>query len=159
MASRLPPWADLSRARDASVHLYSAVVPLPGVSAMHCWRVRPCHAAAWARLRSGSSSLSAHWVSGHCCSTIVCSLCSSAPGDIWHALAVCPALATQRSEWWSVVGVAFNNSVLADVSPAHPLQFFFASSPQNLRILVAHGAFAYAIENAYTSQRVVIPCI
>ena len=134
---------------DPALQVYASLVPRPAISSMHCWRVAPHFAVSWARLRSGSSWLSADRISRHASGHNICSLCSADVGDSWHALAACPALAHARSVWWGRVGDAFDGMLPLQLARQSLLQFFFDVASQSPASLSAHAAFAAAIESAF----------
>ena len=147
-AGDLASWRmGIASAADPALQLYATIVRTPLIAPVHNLQILPHYAAAWARLRSGSSWLSAHRVSRHVRGDATCTLCGSGNGDVWHALTTCPAVAQARASWLAVVG-----NRIPSTSREPMLQYFFAALHQPMYALAAHAAFAYAIETAFAGS-------
>ena len=89
----LASWhASLQAASDSGLAVYRAVMNAPHLASVHGHRTSPAQAAAWSRLRSGSSCLGGHRARRHASGASCCSLCSHADGGTWHVLVSCRAL-------------------------------------------------------------------
>lgn len=140
----------ISQSADPALRSYSLLVPIPAVSSVHAWGIPIRFAAAWGRIRSGSSCLGAHRPARHARLSSSCLLCNAAHGDAIHCIVHCPALRAQRQLFWRVVWPAFRGRALSELLPAELLHFFFAPLQSVLRYSLACAAFAFAIERAHS---------
>ena len=145
----LASWhASLQAASDSGLAVYRAVMNAPHLASVHGHRSSPAQAAAWSRLRSGSSCLGGHRARRHASGASCCSLCSHADGGTWHVLASCPALCAARSTWWSHVGGCFRELSPDEVPPLQLLAWFFDDHAA-AGTVAAHAQFARRIELAH----------
>ena len=148
LAADVAHWrADMARYSDAALVTYAQSVPHARLSLVHSWGTPPHHAAAWGRLRSGSSSLGAQRVSRHVTGSVACRLCGGAIGDLRHCLLACPALSQARGVWQSRLAAALGLSSPYVFSADVSLQLFL--SPSSVRLASVHAAFAWEIEFAH----------
>jgi hypothetical protein len=152
--SALAAWQqELAASEDPDLLLYAQCVPVPGLACVHNFRVPAAQAAAWARVRSGSSWLSAQRAARHMNGSSACALCGLAAGDVLHALVACPALADHRAAWWARAGaVRFPGLAPAEVPPALLLRWFCGGEATPPGIAALHACFATAIESAFARQ-------
>ena len=141
--------AGLLASNDPALQVYAASVPVPRLAQVHCNRVSAASAAAWGRLRSGSSWLGAHRVARHVAGSVACCLCQAPLCDTWHALVHCPALVEARLLWWQRVGGCFPGLTPAQVPQQRLLQWFFGAGPLPPGLVAVNAAFAAVIEAAF----------
>ena len=150
-AKDLAAWHSLiTNTSDPDLYTYGSLAIRPAVASVHGPRCSPAPAAAWGRLRSGSSCSAAHRVPWHVNGSGVCTLCGHATCDTFHLVAVCPHLSMQRASWWASVDTGFHGQSPSDLSPPVLLAFMFNSqAPPGLAAL--HAGFAALCENRLSS--------
>ena len=144
--------SSLLTSTDAALLSYGCLVARPCIASVHSPRTSPSQAAAWGRLRSGSSRLAAHRAPPHSLQSSQCALCGAPVCDTWHLLVACPALSDARAIWWASIGSEFRGQAPGDIPAAELLAFVFCNnSPPG--VAAAHASFAAVCEARYPLHR------
>jgi hypothetical protein len=141
-----------SQSNDIDIQRYRCCSDIPRLADVHSWRISPSSAAAWCRLRSGCLSLGGDRVSRHTSGSSICRLCGTGPGDVAHAVLVCPALANPRADWRSALSNILQPGAAVPASGPELLTSMFASQQPSPALAAVHAAFAAQISAAHRAR-------